>query len=77
MAGLHVYDDHYVPVSVMELEFINAWEPCLLLGLDEPISVNGGVLLFQPLQVDVLDGVFAEAGDVCNFLVGEAIGELV
>ena len=76
VARLHIYDDHRVLVPVMELELIDAEEPRLFLGLDEPLSVYG-VLLLQPSEVDVLDGVLPQAGDVCNFLVGKPIGEQV
>ncbi len=76
VAGLHVYDDHRILVPVMELELIDAQEPGLPLGLDEALSVDG-VLLFQTLQVDVLDGIPTEAGDIRNLLVGKAIGEQV
>lgn len=76
VAGLHVYDDHRVLVPVMELELIDAQEPRLPLGLDEALSVDG-VLLFQTLQVDVLDGIPTEPGDIRNLLVGKAIGEQV
>jgi hypothetical protein len=47
----------------MELELIDAQEPRLPLGLDEALSVDG-VLLFQTLQVDVLDGIPTEPGDI-------------
>jgi len=60
----------------MQLELIDAQEPGLPLGLDEALSVDG-VLLFQPLQVDVLDGIPTEPGDIRNLLVGKAIGEQV
>jgi hypothetical protein len=41
---------------------------------DEPLAIDG-ILLFQPLQVDALDGVPAEACQICNFLIGKAIGK--
>ncbi len=63
-------------MPVRELELIVAQVPRLPLGLDETLSVYG-VLLFQPLKDDVLDGVLAEAGDVGNFLVDKTIGEQV
>lgn|SRR5574344_704942 len=76
MAGLHVYDDHRILMPIMELEFIDAEESGLPLGLNESLPVDS-ILLFQPLQVNLLYGVLAKAGDVRHLLVGEAIGEQV
>ncbi len=72
MACFHIYNRYGILVPVMELELINAQEPRRPFGLDEFLSIYG-VLSFQPLQADVLDGILSKACNFCNFLVREPI----
>ena len=69
--SLQVDDDRGISVAFVERKFVNAKEPGLLLWLYEfPVT---GVAVFQPLQINLLDDILAQASNSGNLLVGEGI----
>ena len=61
-----------VPMTVMELELIDPEILCLTLGFYESLAVDG-ILLLQPLLVDLLDDILAQPGDLSDLLVGVSL----
>ena len=68
MSSLHVDDVSCIPVSVVQLEFINTKEFRILLRLNK-LSVRSGVKLLKTCPVDFFYNVPAKAGKFCDFLV--------
>lgn len=65
-----------IAFTAVELELVYAEITGLVLGLDELFTING-VLLLQPLHVDILDGVLAQGTKLRHLLICIAANQRV
>ena len=69
MTGFKVYDMSGITAAVMKFELIYTEVFSLLLRLYELLTIIGCIDALEAFFINLLNGVFAKAGDLCHLLV--------